>query len=108
MVGVSLFLTRSADDVVLLVAAYPTLESGAWIDDSGAALLLEFARVMGSPRPAYTLVLALAETRPASISQPDGESRADSGWQPVTTPAVARGLLADAGSLRDHRRHRSD
>jgi hypothetical protein len=86
-----------SDDVVLLVAAYPALESGVWIDDSGAALLLEFARVIGSPRPPYTLVLALAETRPVSISLPDDQSGEDPNWQPVLTAVAAQGLLAEAG-----------
>ena len=86
-----------SDDVVLLVAAYPALESGVWIDDSGAALLLEFARVMGSPRPPYTLVLALAETRPVLISRPDDQSGENSSWQPIPTPLEAQGLLAEAG-----------
>ena len=86
-----------SDDVVLLVAAYPALESGVWIDDSGAALLLEFARVMGSPRPPYTLILALAETHPVSISLLDGQSGANSSWRPVPTPVAAQRLLAEAG-----------
>ncbi|MAG32814.1 MAG: hypothetical protein CL908_18205 [Deltaproteobacteria bacterium] len=53
---------RSAD-IVLLVAPYPALESTDWVDDSGAALLLELARVFALARPAYTLRFALAETR---------------------------------------------
>jgi len=86
-----------SDDIVLLAAAYPALESDAWVDDSGAALLLEFARVLGSPRPPYTLVFALAETRPALNSLPDDSAGVDSDWQPALTPAAARVRLSQAG-----------
>jgi len=51
-------------DVILLVAAYPGLESAEWIDDSGAAVLLELARVFGERELAYTLEFALAEVSP--------------------------------------------
>jgi hypothetical protein len=84
-------------DVVLLVAAYPALQSDVWVDDSGSALLLEFARVLGSPRPPYTLRFALAETRPEQVSpgaEPAGE---DPVWRPVLTPANARRRLSEAG-----------
>jgi hypothetical protein len=86
-----------SDDVVLLVAAYPALESGVWVDDSGAALLLEYARVMGSPRPPYTLVLALAETRPESILPLADQSAANSSWQAASEGVAAQELLAEAG-----------
>jgi hypothetical protein len=86
-----------SDDIVLLAAAYPALESGDWIDDSGAALLLEFARVLGSPRPSYTLVFTLIETRPVPNAPPDDSAGADPGWRPVLTPVAARGRLSEAG-----------
>ena len=84
-------------DVVLLVAAYPSLRSGAWVDDSGAALLLEFARVFGSDRLPYTLRFALAETRPVPVSQADGPAGEDTLWQPVLSPVEARVGLSEAG-----------
>lgn len=86
-----------SDDVVLLVAPYPALQSGAWIDDSGAALLLEFARVVGSAPLPYTLDFALAETRPVSVSRPGDPVRSDPSWRPVLTPVAARGRLSEAG-----------
>ncbi len=86
-----------SDDVVLLVAAYPALQSGSWIDDSGAALLLEFARVLGSTRLPYTLGFALAETRPAQTPPPDDPAGADPSWRPVLTPVAARGRLIESG-----------
>lgn len=90
-------LEGASDDILLLVAAYPALESGVWIDDSGAALLLEFARVLGAARPPYTLIFALAETRPPSILLPENSAEADSDWQTVASPAAARGRLLEAG-----------
>jgi hypothetical protein len=87
-----------SDDIVLLVAAYPALESGDRIDDSGAALLLEFARVLGSPRPPYSLVFALAETRPVPNSPLDDSKGPEwKDWQPVATPSAARDRLSEAG-----------
>ena len=84
-------------DVVLLVAAYPALGSGVWIDDSGGALLLEFARVFGSNRLPYTLCLALAETRPAA-APPAGETAGeDTVWEPIRSGAEARVGLLEAG-----------
>ncbi len=98
-------LEGDSDDVILLVAAYPALRSGRWIDDSGAALLLELARVIGSTRPPYTLVFALAETPPAPLPLPPSDEApggASTGavppsWQPVLTPSDARQRLLEAG-----------
>ena len=87
-----------SDDVVLLVAAYPALQTGVWIDDSGSALLLEFARVLGSARLPYRLGFALAETRPVEILAPGDPGGTDPSWQPILTPAAARGRLLEAGS----------
>jgi hypothetical protein len=86
-----------SNDVLLLVAAYPVLESGVWIDDSGAVLLLELARVFGAGRPPpYRLVFALAETHPVVI--PAGDSiDTDAIWQPILTPADARQSVSEAG-----------
>jgi len=86
-----------SSDVVLLVAAYPALQSDVWIDDSGAALLLEFARVLGSPRPPYTLRFALAETRPEQVPSSGGPSVEDPVWRPILTPVEARERLSEAG-----------
>lgn len=86
-----------SEDVVLLIAAYPVFESGVWIDDSGAALLLEFARVMGSKRLPYTLAFALAETRPLRIAPAQGPPGPEPGWRPILTLAAARGRLREAG-----------
>jgi len=86
-----------SDDVVLLVAPYPALRTGAWIDDSGAALLLEFARVVGSARLPYTLGFALAEIRPAEVTPAVDPAGADPNWRPVLTPVAARWRLSEAG-----------
>ena len=53
-----------SDDRVLLVASYAALGSNEWVDDSGAVLLLELARVLAREVPPYTVQIALAETRP--------------------------------------------
>lgn len=104
---------RSAD-VILLVAAYPALESTQWIDDSGSAVLLELARVLGARERAYTFEFALAEVRPqradlVGVGGRDAMSGdggmpadADSGdaepaWTPIPSRADARTGLADAG-----------
>lgn len=87
----------ASDDVVLLVAPYPALQSGLWIDDSGAAILLELARVMGSTRLPYTLGFVLAETRPLRLPLTDASPGAEPGWQPILTPVAARGRLTEAG-----------
>jgi hypothetical protein len=85
-----------SNDVLLLVAAYPVLESGVWIDDSGAVLLLELARVFGSGRPPYTLLFALAEVQPVAI--PAGDSiDTDAIWQLMLTYADARQSVSEAG-----------
>lgn len=50
---------------VLLVAPYASLGTNPWVDDAGPALLLEVARVLARAEPlAYTLQIALADTRP--------------------------------------------
>lgn len=86
-----------SSDVVLLVAAYPALPSGIWVDDSGAAILLEIARVVESTRLPYTLVYALAETRPLRTSAPDDLGDSDPSWQPDLGSAAARRQIVDAG-----------
>ena len=48
-------------DVILLVAAYPVLGSGDWVDDTGAGVLLELARAFESTSQPYTLGFALAD-----------------------------------------------
>ncbi len=59
-------------DVVMLVVPYDTLGRDDRLDDSGAVVLLELARVFAQERPAYTLWLALAQVRPT----PPGHSGA--------------------------------
>ncbi len=54
----------ASEDSILLVAPYSTLGSDEWVDDSGAALLLELSRVLASDPTPYTVRIALAETRP--------------------------------------------
>jgi hypothetical protein len=56
-------MAGESEDTLLLVAPYPSLDRDDWIGDSGAALLLELARVWPRRNPRYTLRLALAETR---------------------------------------------
>ncbi len=88
-----------SDDVVLLVAPYSALESEVLIDDSGAALLLEFARVLGSDRPPYTLGFVLAETRPEQVPS-TGEAEAgeeEPRWEPILTSVAGRQHLTEAG-----------
>jgi len=64
-----------SEDVLLLVAAYPSLDPDLWIGDSGAALLLELARVLPRERPQYTIRFALADTREVAEEVGDeGES----------------------------------
>lgn len=64
----------SSEDTVLLVAAYSVLGSDAWVDDSGAVLLLELTRVLARDTPPYTVQLALAYTQPVADSGAfDGE-----------------------------------
>ena len=62
-------------DRILLVAPYPTLASLDHVDDTGAALLLELARVLASEgEPPYELLFAFSETRPPRTGA-DGEAR---------------------------------
>jgi len=64
-------LPGRSSDVVLLVAAYPVLGSRGGVDDTGAAVLVELARVLGSRKNPYTLRFALAETRPSTVYSRD-------------------------------------
>jgi hypothetical protein len=86
-----------SNDVLLLVAAYPVLESGVWIDDSGAVLLLELARVFGSGRRPYTLVFALAEVQPAVLIPAGDSNGTDTTWQRMLTSADARQSVSEGG-----------
>lgn len=89
----------SADEL-LLVAAYPTLAKGNPVDDTGAAVLLEMARVFGSQaEPPYSLRFAFSETRPsarhAEASQV-GDSR-EPDRPPVSAGAASRERVVVAG-----------
>jgi hypothetical protein len=59
-------------DTVLLMAPYPALGSDRWVDDSGAVLLLELARVLANDSPLYTVRIALADTRPTAPGASEG------------------------------------
>jgi len=95
-----------SQDVLLLVAPYPVLGSWSWVDDTGAAILLELARVFDIDTPAYSLRFALAEIRPRRMSRgAPSESAEDAvmgetasqGWERVETPEVARQRVIEAG-----------
>jgi hypothetical protein len=58
----------ASQDGVLLVAPYSALGGDAWVDDSGAVLLLELTRVLASPPPPYTVLIALAYVRPRAVA----------------------------------------
>ena len=95
-------LPGDTEDGLLLVAAYPVLDAAGWIDDSGAAFLLELARIFGTgPPPPYTLRFALAETRPRRlVSGPGSDSKNAQGdpvWLLVRGFATARDRISDAG-----------
>ncbi len=92
-------IAGDSPDALLLVAAYPDLERDEWIGDSGAALLLELARVLCQQRPRYTLQFALAETRPAAGDVYAGQvGQKRSGiWLPVDSPMKARQRIVAAG-----------
>jgi hypothetical protein len=87
----------ASPDRILLVAAYPSLVSPLWVDDAGAVLLLELARVFGRDQPAYTIELALAEVEPARA--PDPAARDDGGpaWMAIASREEAREALVAAG-----------
>jgi hypothetical protein len=89
----------SSEDVLLLVAAYPVLGSSGWIDDTGAAILLELARVFEATTPAYSLRFALAEIRPLTrVQAGDAEEHSDAGaWARVETVEATRQLVIDGG-----------
>jgi hypothetical protein len=106
-------LAGESPDIVLLVAAYPVLGSANWVDEVGAAVLVELSRVLGSREQPYTLRFALAETRPSSTelttplatpsATPSSTGSRDDG-QPVSKAAgsrdasnIARELLIEAG-----------
>jgi hypothetical protein len=86
-------------DALLLVAAYPDLERDEWIGDSGAALLLELARVLSQQRPRYTLQFALAETRPAAgdVQATQVGQKRSRIWLPVDSRMKARSRIVAAG-----------
>lgn len=67
-------LPGESEDTLLLVAAYPSLDRDEWIGDSGAALLLELARVWPREHPRYTLRLALAEARGLDREHDDNDA----------------------------------
>ena len=64
----------ASQDGILLVAPYSALGGDAWVDDSGAVLLLELTRVLASPPPPYTVRIALAYVRPRAVAQNAAES----------------------------------
>lgn len=91
-------------DRIQLVAPYPALASPLWVDDGGAVLLLELARVFGRSAPAYTLELALAEVQPTRIEDPQtgtdftsDDRELDPRWVPLVSREEARQALVDAG-----------
>jgi len=91
-------------DVILLVAAYPVLGSGDWVDDTGAGVVLELARAFESTSQPYTLGFALAETRPSRatteagiIPTPSQGEDLTALWEPVTDQRAARRLVVEAG-----------
>ncbi len=90
-------LQGASDDVVWLVAAYPSLRSADWVDDSGAAILLELARVFGRAQPPYSLGFALAETRPGELAASGDSLGPDGNWAPLSTAAAALARLSEAG-----------
>jgi len=92
-------IAGDSPDALLLVAAYPDLERDEWIGDSGAALLLELARVLSQQRPRYTLQFALAETRPAvgDVYAGQGGQKRSGIWLPVDSPMKARSRIVAAG-----------
>jgi hypothetical protein len=67
-------LPGESEDTLLLVAAYPSLDRDEWIGDSGAALLLELARVWPREHSRYTLRLALAEASGSDREHDDTET----------------------------------
>jgi hypothetical protein len=92
-------ISGDSGDALLLVAAYPVLGSSSWLDDTGAAVLLELARVFEATAPAYTLRFALAEVRPAPrVPAAEAEKTADDAtWERVETVGAARRLVIDGG-----------
>ena len=92
-------ISGNSDDVVLLVATYPVLGSSSWIDDTGAAVLLELARVFEATRPAYGLRFALAEVRPSArgLAADAPETSGVGAWEPVESVDAARRLVVNAG-----------
>ncbi len=78
-------------DRVLLVTSYAALGSNEWVDDSGAVLLLELARVLARGVPTYTVQIALAETRPPVAETPIDPGAAEIG------PLEARERVFQAG-----------
>jgi hypothetical protein len=89
-----------SSDELLLVAPYPTLAEGDPVDDTGAAVLLEMARVFGSQsRPAYSLRFAFCETR-ASPRRAGGSLRRasrETDLPPVSSRAASRERVVAAG-----------
>lgn len=96
-------------DLLLLVAPYPLLGPAEWVDDAGAVLLLELARLLGAAPPPYTVRLALAETRPRRSEGGRGEedepaereedepAEGEAAWIPVERGAEARERVEAAG-----------
>jgi hypothetical protein len=102
-------LAGESPDIVLVVAAYPVLGSVNGVDETGAAILVELSRVLGSREQPYALRFALAETRPSSAestipsttpSTPESSDRqpASKVWEPCEAAKIARELsLIEAG-----------
>jgi hypothetical protein len=93
-------LRGASSDELLLVAPYPALAEGDPGDDTGAAVLLEMARVFGSQsEPAYRLRFAFCEIR-LSAHLSDGSSPRDSREPdppPVSSRAASRERVVVAG-----------
>jgi len=93
-------LPGESRDVVLLVAAYPhpDSDSGDSVGDTGAAVLVELARVLGASEQPYGLRFALAEARPAKTeSDREASSKASESAQAGDARHTARERLIEAG-----------
>jgi len=81
-------------DNVLLVAPNASLGSDEWVDDSGAVLLLELARVLAGDSSPYTVRMALADIRPTA--DPTTEETVGEEMDPIES-SLARQRVSEAG-----------
>jgi len=86
-----------SSDVVLFAGVYSALGAAAGPDDSGAALLLELARVLGRTTPAYTLRFALAEVHVGPIAGVPSADPSDGAREAKVFPESARDRVVEAG-----------